>query len=96
MVRLGEVAVGVQGVLAERLGDLLGGLREIRCGLRLVGQGSEIQLLGDGLGQVGRDELLDHVPLVVHDAVDAEVQVRAVELEKLAQQLLKFVLCSRQ
>lgn len=43
-----------------------------------------IQLVGDGLGQVGRDEILDHVPLVVHNAVDAEVQVRTVELEELA------------
>ena len=42
------------------------------------------------LGRVLADEPLDGVPLVVHDAVDAEVQVCAVELEQLAQQVLEF------
>ncbi|HOE17287.1 MAG TPA: hypothetical protein PLX02_12555 [Syntrophorhabdaceae bacterium] len=43
-----------------------------------------------GPGQVFRYEALDDVPFVIHDAVDAEVQIGAVKLEKLAKQLLKF------
>ena len=91
MVGLGQVTVGVEGVLAQRLRDLLGNLLQLLGGLGLVRQRVTIQLIGDSLRQILRDEPLDHVPLVVHDAVDAEVQVRAVELEQLSQELLEFL-----
>ena len=91
VVGLGQVSVGIEGIRPQRLPDLLGDLLQFPGSLRLLGQRAAIQLFGDGLGQVLRDELLDHVPLVVHDAVDAEVQVGAVELEEFAQEISKFV-----
>ncbi len=48
------------------------------------------RLLRNSQGQVLRDEALDFVPFVVHDAADAEVQVGRVELEQLSQQLLEL------
>jgi hypothetical protein len=91
MEPLGQVAVSIEGVVAQRLLDLLGDFFQFPGSLRLVGQRAAIQLFGDGLRQIKRDEPFDHVPLVVHDAVDAEVQVGAVELEQLAQEPLELL-----
>ena len=40
---------------------------------------------------IALDEALDLGALVVHDAVDAEVEVGAVELEEFMQEFLKFL-----
>jgi len=56
-----------------------------------LGQSAALQLFGGGLGQILRDELLDHAALVIHDAVDTEVQIGAVELKQLALQRLEPV-----
>ena len=71
------------------MADLLGDFLEFLGGLRLVGKRAARELVGDGLGQVFRDEPLDHVSLAIHDAVDSEVQVRAVELEELTEEQLE-------
>jgi hypothetical protein len=39
------------------------------------------------------DELLDHRPLLVHDPVDAEIEVGAIELKKLPQEVLELHPC---
>jgi hypothetical protein len=57
--------------------------------LRLLGQCALFQLSLDSLGQVLGNEALNDLPLVVHDAVDAKVQVGAVELEELTQKRLE-------
>jgi len=41
--------------------------------------------------EIAVQELMDLIALVVHDAVDAEVQVLAVELEELLQTFLHLV-----
>ncbi len=81
MIGFDQIAVGVEGVFAQRPGDLVGNLLQLLGGLGLFRQRAAIQLVGNDLRQILRDELLDHVPLVVHDAVDAEVQIGAVELK---------------
>jgi len=91
VVGCGQVPVGIEGVLSQRLADLRGNVLQFPGGLGLVGQRAALQLGGDGLWQVLRDEPLDHVALVIHDAVDAKVQVGAIELEELAQEVLKLL-----
>ena len=49
----------------------------------LLGHCAGVQFSRYGFRQVLHDELLDYFPLVIHDAVDAEVQVGAVELKQL-------------
>jgi len=44
-----------------------------------------LQFLLDGLGQIIGNKVLDHRTLVIHDAIDAEVQIGQVELEQFAQ-----------
>lgn len=70
--------------------DLLLKFLEFFGRLRLFGQCPFVQLGLDGLRQVLGDELLDHIPLVIHDAVDAEVQVGAIELEHATKEALVF------
>ena len=48
----------------------------------------------DGGGELPVDVAVDDLPLVVHDAVDAEVQVGAVELEELAEEACWNRACS--
>ena len=86
-----EIAVGINGVSGQRTFYLLGDFLQLFGGLVLIGQRAAIQFFRYGIWQVLRDKPLDYVPLVIHDAVDAEVQVGAVELEQFAQKALKFL-----
>ena len=85
-----QLAVGVDLVSAEGGHHVLTGFFQVVGGLGLPGKLAAVQLPRYAHGQPLADELLDGVPLVVHDAVDAEVQVGAVELEQLAQQPLEL------
>lgn len=58
--------------------------------LRLRHQRAVRQFGGDRPGQILHYKAVDDLPLVVQDAVNAEVQVGLVKLEKVAQQLLKL------
>ena len=86
-----QIAVCVERVPAQDILDLLGKLLQALNGLRLIGERAALQLVRDSARQVLGDELLDHAALVVHDPVDAEIEVGAVELEELAQQALEFL-----
>ena len=85
-----QVAVRVDRVSAEVLDDYLSRSLQVGHGLRLPGQVAGLKIGGYARGQLIDNEALDGIPLVVHDAIDAEVQVRAVELEQLAQQALEL------
>ena len=81
MVGIGQVAVAIKGIPVQCLFDLTSNIGQLSCGLRLFNQFAMIQLLGHKLGQVRRNEFLEDVSLVVHDAIDAKIQVGAIELE---------------
>lgn len=85
-VGLGQVAVCVQRLFAQRFQHLLAGGFQVFGGLRLFRQRALPEFLGNRLGQVLRDEAFDDLPLVVHNAVDAEVQVGDVEFKEFAQE----------
>ena len=84
-----EVAVAVERVPAKGLAYLLLHLAQLPGDHPLFQQRPLGEFVLDPLRQILRDVALEHGALVVHDPVDAEVQVRAVELEQLAQQRLE-------
>ena len=86
---LEQFAVGSERVFAERAHGLLPCLPELIGALRFGLDGSLGQGLLDGDREIPVDVFVDDLPLVVHDAVDAEVQVGAVELEELAEESLE-------
>lgn len=66
-------------------------LLQLRLFLTMGGQFSLQKGVSFGCkSTIQRDELLNHVPLVVHDAVDTEVQISTIELKELPQNLLKL------
>jgi hypothetical protein len=81
-----QVAIGVKGVIAQGFQHLFPRRFQGLCCLRLFSQCATLQFLRDGTGQVCGDEALNRRPLVIHDAVDAEIQIGAVALEKLAEE----------
>ena len=89
-VLFGQHPVVVNGVIAEVLANHAGSFGEFSGGLRLVGQRPAIQFGGDRGRELLGYEPLHNIPLVVHDAVDAKVQVGAVELKQFAQQTLEL------
>lgn len=86
---LHELAAGGDRVLAEELDHLVPDLLELLGALGFGHDGSLGQGLLDGGRELPVDVAVDHLPLVVHDAVDSEVQVGAVELEELAEEVLE-------
>ena len=85
-----EGAVGVYRIRAQRFDDVVSRRFERVMGGGLVAHRAARQLRRHGIGQPLRDEPLDGVALVVHNAVDAEIEIGAVELKQLAQQVLKL------
>jgi len=71
--------------------DLVGQLGEVLGQARLLLERPLVELLPDRLRQVLRDEALHHVALPVRDTVNAEIEIRAIELEQLAQQPLELL-----
>ena len=84
-----EVAVAVERGPAKHLAYLLLHLAQLPGDHPLLQQRPLGEFVLDQRRQVLGDVALDHRALVVHDPVDAEVQVRAVELKQLAQQRLE-------
>ena len=84
-----QVAVAVEGLGAKGLANLLLHFAHLLSDHGLFEERPLGEFVLNELRQVLSDVALHHVPLVVHDAVDAEVQIRAVELEQLAQQGLE-------
>jgi len=80
----GQVALSVQGILPQRFQYPLPDFFQRLSGLDLLGQRFPLQFCLNFFRQALIDEPLDDPPLVVHDAVDAEVQVGQVELEEIA------------
>ena len=70
---------------SQRFQHLLPGLFQRLLCLLLFSQRALPQLFSDGLRQVLVDPALDDLAFVVHDAVDAKVQVSQVELKELVQ-----------
>ena len=87
---VGNVAVGVYRVRPQRLADFASRRFERVVGGGLVAHRAARQLRRHGIGQPFRDEPLYGVALVVHNPVDAEIEIGAVELKQLAQQVLKL------
>ena len=86
-----QVAVPIDRVLAHHIPELHCGLLQFLRDSRLLRQHPRGKLVRHQLRQLLRDEPLNETPLVVHDAVDAEIQICAVELEEFAQKFLKFM-----
>ena len=90
VVSLCKIAMVVNSVFTQSCPDSLRHFFEFGRGLGLLGQRTPSQFGGDEGGELFIYELLYRVPLVVHDAVDTEVQVGAVELEQLSKQALEL------
>ena len=61
--------------------------------MTLFPQYAAVQFFGNGLGQIVTDKLFDNIPLMIHDAVDTEIQIGVIELEEFAQEFLKLSHC---
>ena len=87
---LHEFAIGCDGILPEELDHLVASLLEDAGPLRFPIDRPLSHGLLDRVGQLPVDVAVDDLPLVVHDPVDPEVQIRAVELEELAEKSLEL------
>ena len=79
-----QIPVGIDRGIAQGFRNLLTDFLQLLCIAGLLGQGAAVQCLGNGRGQIFDGKPLDPIPLVIHHAAEAEVQVGAVELEQLA------------
>ena len=85
-----QLTIRADGVVTPVFQNAASQLLNAVGSLVLLGQRPGAQCGVDGGGQLLGDEPLHDVALVVHDAVDAEIEVGAVELEQLAQQVLEL------
>jgi len=79
-----QVPFRVKGLLAKRGADLCAQVLAPRPELLSVGRAILLEGLVDGVQQVVLDEALDAVLALPEDAIDAEIEISIVELEKVA------------
>jgi hypothetical protein len=89
-ILLSQVAMFIQRVITDNFEHLFSRRFQGLCCLGLFGQCAALQFLRDGTGQVFVDKAFDDCPLVVQDAIDAEIQVGGIELEQFAQERLEL------
>lgn len=89
MEALVKLALRVYRVLAEALLDAVRRLAQLLGLGGLPGNRATAHGLLHRLGQTVLDEAFDLAALVVYDPVDPEIQLLALELEELAQQVLQ-------
>jgi hypothetical protein len=83
------ILLRVNSVVAYLQHLLLGLFQLFNCS-RLRRQSTLFQFFGYSLGQILRNEAFDQITLVIHDPVDAEVQIGTIKLKKLTQKLLEL------
>ena len=91
ILSLKQVALGIERVITEVLADFRRRFRKLPGEIGFLGMRAPLEFLVQPLDQVRLDEALDDRALVIHDAVDAEIQFSIVELEQLLQQRLKLL-----
>ncbi|MFZ4778062.1 MAG: hypothetical protein ACOYM3_22045, partial [Terrimicrobiaceae bacterium] len=97
LVELGsEIALRIKGagaflLVIVFLTDLFREFIELTAQIRLVFHHAGTERLGHTFQEILLDELLHHGPFLVHDAVDAKVQLGTVELEELAEEGLELL-----
>ena len=89
-VRIDELSGRSEGVLAEGNDRFFPRFLELIPPLHLRGDRPLSDGLLDRARQLPVDVAVDDIALVVHDPVDPEVQIRAVELEEVAEERLEL------
>ncbi|MGI6240491.1 MAG: hypothetical protein ACOYJW_00955 [Candidatus Omnitrophota bacterium] len=90
VILFGKIAFRIERFLAEIFFDLRGHFSQLLGKPGFLGQSPACKLLGHAVEQILLDKFLDDIALLIHDPINSEIKLSAVELKQFSQKDLKF------
>jgi hypothetical protein len=86
-----QISIRIQGIITDIFFDLRSDLLKLKRKPSLLGESARGELAGYGVEKVLFNKLLNDLSLLIQYSVDSEIEVSAVKLKELFQEILKLV-----